>query len=130
MKRALLAVALLGSCRIGPEYETPALAAPATFVAPAQAGLGLEDERWWRHFGAPVLDELGARLEQVEITDLREGTFFAELVLRHGTGVTRLSARPSDALALAVRQEHPVPIVAAEEVVDEAGVLYDADETP
>ena len=77
-----------------------------------------------------VLDELGARLEQVEITDLREGTFFAELVLRHGTGVTRLSARPSDALALAVRQEHPVPIVAAEEVVDEAGVLYDADETP
>ena len=58
MKRALLAVALLGSCRIGPEYETPALAAPETFVAPAQAGLGLEDERWWRNFGDPVLDEL------------------------------------------------------------------------
>ena len=76
-----------------------------------------------------VLGEVGATLEQVEITGLDDGTFFAELTIRHPVGVTRISARPSDAIALAVRQDHPVTILAAEAVLDEAGVLYDpADE--
>jgi len=40
----------------------------------------------------------------------------------------RVSSRPSDAIALAVRMEHDVPILAAEAVLDEAGVLYETEE--
>ena len=72
-----------------------------------------------------VLDRLGAHLEQVIITDLHDGTFFAELEVRRDGTTTRVSARPSDALALAARYTDPVPIFAEEAVLDEAGVLFD-----
>lgn len=70
-----------------------------------------------------VLDELAACVDRVVISELREGTFYAELeVLREGDR-HRISARPSDALALAVRYEKTVPIVADDVVVEEAGVV-------
>jgi bifunctional DNase/RNase len=47
-----------------------------------------------------VLGALDRRLEQVRITDLQEGTFYAELVF---DGDVRVSARPSDSVALALR---------------------------
>ena len=40
----------------------------------------------------------------------------------------RISSRPSDAIALAVRYPEPVPIFANEDVLQEAGVLFDQDE--
>src|SRR5690606_24078296 len=55
-----------------------------------------------------LLDELGAQVERVVVTELREATFFAELVIRVGTDVHTISARPSDAVALAVRTGAPV----------------------
>lgn len=55
-----------------------------------------------------LLDELGARVEQVTITELRDATFYAELVLRMGSDVHTVSARPSDAVALAVRVGCPI----------------------
>ena len=58
MKRILLAAALLTACRVGPEYERPELSVPDSFAAPVATELGVEDERWWRTFGDPVLDEL------------------------------------------------------------------------
>jgi hypothetical protein len=64
----------------------------------------------------------------VEITELHDGTFFAEIeVARNGTSF-RISSRPSDAIALAVRYEDQVPIFADEAVLDEAGVLFESDE--
>ena len=79
-----------------------------------------------------VMDETGLRLEQVEITELHDGTFFAEMTLRRGEETLRISSRPSDAIALAVRMPHEVPILAAPAVLDEAGVVYEAepDEEP
>ena len=74
-----------------------------------------------------MMDQTGLRLEQVEITELHDGTFFAEITLRRGDEVLRLSSRPSDAIALAVRMTHEVPILAADAVLDEAGVVYEAD---
>jgi bifunctional DNase/RNase len=65
-----------------------------------------------------VVKALGRRLEQVRITDLQEGTFFAELVFDGGT---RVSARPSDSVALALRVG--VPIHAEENVLSEAGLI-------
>jgi len=114
----------------GTRYLPIFIGAPEA-TAIAYALQGVETPRPMTHdLFTTVMDELGARLEQVEITDLDDGTFFAEITLRHAAGVTRLSARPSDAFALAVRQVHPVPILASEDVLAEAGVHYDVDDAP
>src|SRR5207302_4262948 len=64
-----------------------------------------------------VLDGLGADLTAVTITDLRDGIYFADLQFRNGISV---SARPSDAIALAIRAG--TTIYAEESVLAEAGV--------
>jgi bifunctional DNase/RNase len=64
-----------------------------------------------------VLEALSAPLSAVQITELREGVFYADLVF--STGV-RVSARPSDAIALAMRAG--TTIYADESVLAEAGV--------
>lgn len=73
-----------------------------------------------------VLDELGVELERVVLTELRETTYFAELHLQAGDGERHVSARPSDAVALAVRVG--CPIYAAEAVLDEAGFVEDVED--
>lgn len=57
-----------------------------------------------------VLDMLGASVQRVEITDLRDGTYFALLVLEKGGVSYDIDARPSDAIALAVRTGSPIYI--------------------
>ena len=64
-----------------------------------------------------VIGALGARLEAVHITDLRDGVFYAELVFASGVEV---SARPSDAIALALRTG--TPIYGSDGVLDDAGI--------
>jgi bifunctional DNase/RNase len=64
-----------------------------------------------------VLQALGHELKQVRITGLRDGVFYAELIFPGGVEV---SARPSDAIALALRTG--TPIFGAEEVLEEAGI--------
>ncbi len=70
-----------------------------------------------------LIKRLGAELLRIEITDLKEGTFYARLVLQStliDESEFTLDCRPSDALALAVRLKCPVYI--SEQVVQEAGV--------
>lgn len=67
-----------------------------------------------------VLVGADTHLERVDVTALSEGTFFAELELHGPEGSRRLSSRPSDAIALAVRLH--APIFASPEVLDEAGL--------
>lgn len=67
-----------------------------------------------------VMLALGATLERVVITEVREHTFFAELHLRTAAGEIVVSSRPSDAIALAVRTT--APIFAEEALLDEAAV--------
>ncbi len=68
-----------------------------------------------------VLDGLDAQLEQVVITELRDTTYYADLQISSASGDRTVSARPSDAVALAVRVG--CPIFATEEVLDEAGFV-------
>jgi bifunctional DNase/RNase len=77
-----------------------------------------------------MLDELGATIDRIVVTDLRDNTFFAEIVMTIAGGEVRsISSRPSDAVALAVRVG--TPIFASEAVLDEAGRdTADADEVP
>ncbi|MEX2504676.1 MAG: bifunctional nuclease family protein [Egicoccus sp.] len=75
-----------------------------------------------------VLGQLDAELAAVHVTALRDGTFFAELHLTRDGNELTVSARPSDAIALASRLDD-VPIFGAEEVLDEAGLeIEDTDE--
>ena len=71
-----------------------------------------------------VLDDLGVSIESVVVTELRDRTFYAEIELHAADGVHRISSRPSDAIALAIRVG--TPIFASEEVLDEAG--FEAEE--
>ena len=64
-----------------------------------------------------VLEETGNALTEVQITDVRDGVFYATLVLASGVEV---SARPSDSIALALRTGSP--ILCSEEVLEEAGL--------
>ncbi len=66
-----------------------------------------------------VLGELGAEIERVVVTEMRERTFFAELHLTTANGNKVVSSRPSDAIALAVRCA--APLFASEELIDELG---------
>ncbi|MFW0785019.1 bifunctional nuclease family protein [Gordonia sp. CPCC 206044] len=70
-----------------------------------------------------LIAEFGQTLQEVRIVDMQEGTFYAELVF---AGDLRVSARPSDSIAVAMRIG--VPIIADEEVLVEAGLLIPDEE--
>ncbi len=67
-----------------------------------------------------VIDGLGAAVSRVVVTELRDNVFFADLVLEVDGREVVVSARPSDAVALAVRTGSPV--FARTDVLDEAGI--------
>ena len=93
----------------------------AAAIAMAQQGVAAPRPLTHDLFVATLL-QLGTPLESVRITRLEEGVFFAELVLESQT----VDARPSDAIALALRAG--VPILLADEVLAEAGVAPDPEE--
>lgn len=55
-----------------------------------------------------IITEVGAKLERVVISELRDATFFSELVVSVGERVSFIDARPSDALAIALREAAPI----------------------
>ncbi len=67
-----------------------------------------------------MFQALGAVLERVVITEVRDHTFYAELHFRTASGQTVVSSRPSDAIALAVRTD--ADIFAEESLLDEAAI--------
>lgn len=98
------------------------------FVGPAEARsisvamAGLEPPRPGTHdLMMATLESMGSTLTEVDVTELRDGTFIAELVLRNEAGERRISSRPSDAVALAVRCG--APVFAADTVLAEAGIV-------
>ena len=70
---------------------------------------------------ASVVDALDGHLDSVEVTELHEGAFLANLTLSGPAGQRRIDTRPSDAIALAVRLQ--APLFVSEAVLDEAGAL-------
>ena len=65
-----------------------------------------------------ILQHLGATIERTEVTKLEQSTFHANLVLMRDGQEMHVDARPSDAIALAVRSH--APIFVHEDVIDEA----------
>lgn len=72
---------------------------------------------------------IGADISHVVISDLNDDTFYAKIVIRHQNVSREIDARPSDALALAVRME--IPIYAEKSVIEQAAVEMELDsDTP
>jgi bifunctional DNase/RNase len=85
---------------------------------------GLTPERPLTHdLFASTLEELGASVERVVISELAEETYHARIYLELDGRIVEVDSRPSDALALAVRVS--VPVFAAEDVLDQAGLGAD-----
>jgi bifunctional DNase/RNase len=67
---------------------------------------------------AAVIEALGGVLQRIEIHDMREGTFYAALVVDQAGREIRVDSRPSDAIALGVARR--VPILVSEVVLEQA----------
>jgi bifunctional DNase/RNase len=82
---------------------------------------GLTPERPLTHdLFATTLEELGARIDRVVISELADETFHARILLQRDGRTIEVDARPSDALALAVRSG--VRIFAADAVLEQAAL--------
>jgi uncharacterized protein len=88
---------------------------------------GVTPERPMTHdLFSQTLEELGVVLKQIVVSDLADDTFRARLLLELDGRSVDMDARPSDAIALAVRAG--VPIFATDAVLDRAAVVPEGDE--
>jgi bifunctional DNase/RNase len=69
---------------------------------------------------ANMLEELGAKIVRITITDLAEGTFYAKIAIQINGLLKEIDARPSDSIALALRTDSPIFV--AKSVLNEGGV--------
>jgi bifunctional DNase/RNase len=97
------------------------------YIGPEEAraiALALEGVSTPRPMTHDLLSDMLGAVEvtvlSITVTDLRESTFFAEIELQSGERTVRVSSRPSDAVALAVRVD--APIFASEQVLAEAAM--------
>jgi bifunctional DNase/RNase len=72
-----------------------------------------------------IFKELNARILRVEVVALRDDTFYGNIVVETNGRTLNIDARPSDALAIAVRAH--VPILVATSVMESAGIIPEED---
>jgi bifunctional DNase/RNase len=72
---------------------------------------------------ADLVELFQARLDRVDVTELRDGAFLAEMTVSGPGGDQRLDTRPSDAIALALRLD--APLYVSDELLAEAGALFE-----
>ncbi len=88
---------------------------------------GIETARPMTHdLMRDLLTGLGVTVQRILITELREGTFYAEIQMSSNGDTLSVSSRPSDALALAVRMN--LEIFANEDVIEEASIAVKDDQ--
>ena len=73
-----------------------------------------------------VINELQGEIVRVEVTELRDNTFHARIMIVQDGREVEIDSRPSDAIALAVRCD--AKIFASEDVIEESGIEFQADE--
>jgi bifunctional DNase/RNase len=69
-----------------------------------------------------VVETLGAQIDRVDVVELRDNVYYADLVMSRNGQSFQLSSRPSDAIALAVRAQAPVFV--APQVLLDAGIEF------
>ena len=89
--------------------------------------MGVEVQRPMTHdLLGSIIGDLGGTIHSIVVSELKNDTFFAKIVIDSNGTLIEIDARPSDALALAVRSE--APIYAEDEVVEKAGVSLEFEE--
>jgi bifunctional DNase/RNase len=73
-----------------------------------------------------LIGDLDGQISHIFVNDLQDNTFFARIVIDQRGRTVEVDARPSDAIALAVRTE--VPIYVESHILDQAGVFFDEEE--
>jgi bifunctional DNase/RNase len=112
--------------RAVPHRVLPIFVGEAEAVAIALGFAGRRPEQPLTHdLLAEMVDCLDAEVDFVEVTELRDGAFIAELGLQGPHGPRRIDSRPSDAIALAARVDAPVFV--ADELLDAAGAELSVD---
>ncbi len=89
-------------------------------------------DRRVKHFASPrplthdllvnTVEQLGAELDSVVINELRDHTYFARLRIKQDGELVEIDSRPSDAIAVAVTCDPPLPIYVSEEVLEDAAL--------
>jgi bifunctional DNase/RNase len=74
-----------------------------------------------------VIEELGAKVDRVVVSDLHNDTFYARIMLQVNGKEVSIDARPSDAIACAVRAD--CPIYVEDDVMERAGVIPEEETT-
>jgi bifunctional DNase/RNase len=73
-----------------------------------------------------MLDQLGANVVRITVTELRENTFYAQITVQQDGSEIDVDSRPSDAIALAIRAD--APIFAADRVIEESAIEFEGEE--
>jgi hypothetical protein len=73
-----------------------------------------------------MLQQLGAQVTRIAVTELRENTFYAQITVQLDGTEIEIDSRPSDAIALAIRAD--APIFAAESVIEESAIEFEGEE--
>ncbi len=66
-----------------------------------------------------AVDMMGGEFQDVVISELKEHTYYAVLRIRHEGELLQIDARPSDAIAVAVSCDPPLPIYVSEDVLND-----------
>ncbi len=103
------------------------------WIGPFEAkmiSLALENTKPSRPFSPDlmknIIESAELKMEKVVISDIRDNTYFATIWLKKGEKQLFIDARPSDAIALALRLESPIYI--AEEVMKQASIVHPSKE--
>src|SRR5690242_21931477 len=73
-----------------------------------------------------MLEQLGAQVVRITVTELRENTFYAQITVQQDGSEIEVDSRPSDAIALAIRAD--APIYAADDVIEESAIEFEGEE--
>ena len=74
-----------------------------------------------------IIHQMGGHVSHITVIELRDDTFYGRITVNVDGQQTEIDSRPSDAIALAVRAN--VPIFVAEQVMEQAGIIPEADVT-
>jgi uncharacterized protein len=72
-----------------------------------------------------MLDSCDIKVDRITINSLQDNTFYASIVIKHNGKLKEIDARPSDAIAVAIRTKAPIWVI--EEVIADASIPVDRD---
>jgi uncharacterized protein len=111
------------------ESDEPHRTIPIFIGGPEAAAIGLAlagetpDRPQTHDVMAELVELLHARVDRVDVTELRDGAFLAEMTVSGPNGDQRLDTRPSDAIALALRVD--APLYVSDDVLEAAGSVFE-----